>query len=215
MEAVGNHPNNSIPVNILEFVVDVICKFSSGLLSAERRIGPGCIQRPPEVQCQDEFYPLLSYFFERFTCNLPWIRNSKGASGLLHSREEWGVERLPMGTNLKTILIDFRKRNRIEQLSLCRTTSSSTAVPRVLRNHTHISVLAPWSLLTDTILPTTRICRNCTMLFSGTISKTYVFWTTCCVRLVVRPVRVQAVGIIIVVCYVPVYLFPRSNCSGM
>ncbi|KAF8236630.1 hypothetical protein L208DRAFT_612677 [Tricholoma matsutake] len=43
-------------VDILELIIGVIVKFSPGKLSTERRIGSGCIQRPPEAQYQDEFY---------------------------------------------------------------------------------------------------------------------------------------------------------------
>jgi hypothetical protein len=34
-------------ISLLELVIDIIRRFSPQLLSAERRVGPGCIQRPP------------------------------------------------------------------------------------------------------------------------------------------------------------------------
>jgi hypothetical protein len=43
-------PTELHSASILEFAVEVIARFSPRLLSTERRIGPGSIQRPPEAQ---------------------------------------------------------------------------------------------------------------------------------------------------------------------
>jgi len=164
MEAVGHHPNNSIPSR--QFVVDVICKFSPGLLSAERRIGPGCIQRPPEAQYQDEFYRCCHISSNGSLVTFPESGTAKGWADFYIPAEEPGVDLLRDGNQLENHFGRFSK-----------TESYRTALP-----------LSDYIILgCRTTHPeephSPQICRNCTMLFSRTISK-----NVCILDNMLRPV---------------------------
>jgi hypothetical protein len=87
-------------VDILTFVVDVISTFSPRLLSAERRIGPGCIQRPPEAQFQDEFYRCCHICSNGSLLTFPEFGTAKGRVDFYIPSKEWGVELLRDGDQL-------------------------------------------------------------------------------------------------------------------
>jgi len=87
-------------VNILEFVVGVIRKFSPCLLSAERRIGPGGILRPPEAQYQDEFYRCCHISSKGSLVTFPEFGTAKGRVDFYIPATEWGVELLRDGNQL-------------------------------------------------------------------------------------------------------------------
>src|SRR6516164_7829835 len=86
--------------NILAFVVDVIRKFSPCLLSAERRIGPDCIQQPPEAQYQDEFYRCCHISSKGSLVTFPEFATAKGRVGFYIPTTKWGVELLRDGNQL-------------------------------------------------------------------------------------------------------------------
>jgi hypothetical protein len=87
-------------VDILAFVIDVFSKFSPRLLSAERRIGPGCIQRPPEAQFQDEFYRCCHICSNGSLVTFPEFGTAKGRVDFYIPSKEWGVELLRDGDQL-------------------------------------------------------------------------------------------------------------------
>jgi len=86
--------------SILQLVLDVIAKFSPRLLSAERRIGPGCIQRPPEAQYQDEFYRCCHAISDGSLMTFPEFGTGKGRVDFYIPSRQWGVELLRDGDRL-------------------------------------------------------------------------------------------------------------------
>jgi len=82
--------------SILHFALEVIARFSPDLLSAERRIGAGCIQRLPEVQYQDEFYRCC----HESLITLPEYGTMQGRVDFYIPSKEWGVELLRDGNQL-------------------------------------------------------------------------------------------------------------------
>ena len=88
-------------VDILPFVVDVISKFSPRLLSAERRIGPGCIQRPPETRFQDEFYRCCHECSNGSLVTFLEFGTAKGRVDFYIPSQKWGVELLRDGDQLE------------------------------------------------------------------------------------------------------------------
>jgi hypothetical protein len=68
--------------SILQLALEVIAGFSPRLLSAERRIGSGCIQRPLEAQYQDKFYRYCYAYLNESLATLPEYCTTKG---LLHT----------------------------------------------------------------------------------------------------------------------------------
>jgi hypothetical protein len=114
---------------ILELAIKVISGFSPTLLSTERRIGPGCIQRPPEAQYQDEFYRSCHTYSKGQLITFPEYGTTKGWVDFYIPSKEWGVglvcdgDRLEehsgrfsqsgsYGANLQLsdhIILDFRK----------------------------------------------------------------------------------------------------------
>jgi hypothetical protein len=91
---------NSVPAipfesnSILQLALDVIAGFSPRLLSAERRIGPGCIQRPPEAQYQDEFYRSCHAYSDGSLLTSPEFSTAKGRVDFYIPSRQWGVELL-------------------------------------------------------------------------------------------------------------------------
>ena len=65
-------------VDILELIIGVIAKFSPSKLSTEQRIGPGCIQRPPRAQYQDEFYRCCHNYSGGSLLTFPEYETAKG-----------------------------------------------------------------------------------------------------------------------------------------
>lgn len=86
--------------SILQLVLDVIAKFSPRLLSAEQRIGPGCIQRPPEAQYQDEFYRSCHAISDGSLMTFPEFSTGKGRVDFYIPSRPWGVELLRDGDRL-------------------------------------------------------------------------------------------------------------------
>ncbi|KAL5514692.1 hypothetical protein ACEPAG_2008 [Sanghuangporus baumii] len=97
-----NRRESPIPLqpNLLEFVLGTIRLFDPAILSEERRIGPACIQRPPEAQYQDEFYrcsfkhPCGSYL------SFPEIGTVKSQTNLYVPSRKWGIGLLRDGDQL-------------------------------------------------------------------------------------------------------------------
>jgi hypothetical protein len=87
--------------SILRLALDVIARFCPRLLSAERRIGPGCIQRPPEAQYQDEFYRSCHAYSSGLLITFPEFGTGKGRVDFYIPSRQWGVELLREGNRLK------------------------------------------------------------------------------------------------------------------
>jgi hypothetical protein len=86
--------------DILKFVIDVISNFNPQLLSAERRIGPGCVQRPPEAQYQDEFYRCCHKCSNGSLKTFPEFGSANGRADFYIPAKEWGVELYRNGDRL-------------------------------------------------------------------------------------------------------------------
>jgi hypothetical protein len=86
--------------SLLELAVDVIKRFSPTLLS-ERRIGPGCIQRPQEAQFQDEFYRCCYARSNGSLVAFPEFGTGKGRVDFFIPYKKWGVELLREGDRLQ------------------------------------------------------------------------------------------------------------------
>jgi hypothetical protein len=84
-------------VDILEFIISLIAKFSPHKLSTERRIGSGCIQRPPEAQYQDEFYRCCHTYSNGSLVTFPEYGTAKGRVDFYIPTKQWGVELLRDG----------------------------------------------------------------------------------------------------------------------
>jgi len=87
--------------SILEFAVQVITSFSPRLLSTEGRIGPGCIQRPPEAQYQDEFYRCSHAYSNGSLVTFPEFGLTNGRVEFYIPFKQWGVELLREGNRLE------------------------------------------------------------------------------------------------------------------
>ena len=98
---------NSVPTtplclsSIFELAVKVISGFSPSLLSAERRIGPGCIQRPLEAQYQDEFYRSCHACSDGLLRTFPEFGTTKGRADFYIPSMQWGVELVREGDRLE------------------------------------------------------------------------------------------------------------------
>jgi hypothetical protein len=86
--------------SLLELVINVIRLFSPSHPSAERRLGPGCIQRLPEAQYQDELYRCCHAFSEGSLLALPEFGTAKGRVDFYVSAKQWGIELLREGDRL-------------------------------------------------------------------------------------------------------------------
>ena len=67
------------------------------MLAAERRIGIGFIQRPPEAQYQDEFYRICHAYLNGLLRTFPEFGTTKGRVDFYTPSEQWGVELLREG----------------------------------------------------------------------------------------------------------------------
>ncbi|KIL60852.1 hypothetical protein M378DRAFT_905153 [Amanita muscaria Koide BX008] len=85
---------------LLDFVIDAIRLFSPRLLSAERRIGPGCTQRLPEAQYQDELYRCCHTLSEGSLITFPEFGTAKGRVDFFIPAKTWGIELLRDGNQL-------------------------------------------------------------------------------------------------------------------
>jgi hypothetical protein len=98
---------NSVPTtppgsnSILELAVKVISGFSPSLLSAERRIGPGCIQRPLEAKYHDEFYRSCQEYSNGLLRTFSEFGTTKGRADFYIPSMQWGVELLREGDRLE------------------------------------------------------------------------------------------------------------------
>ncbi|KAL5497851.1 hypothetical protein ACEPAH_2782 [Sanghuangporus vaninii] len=96
-----SEPPIPLQTNLLEFVLGIIHLFEPAILSEERRIGPACIQRPPEAQYLDEFYrcsfkhPCGSYL------SFPEFGTVKGQANFYVPSKKWGIELLRDGNQLE------------------------------------------------------------------------------------------------------------------
>ncbi|KAF8331794.1 hypothetical protein F5887DRAFT_55236 [Amanita rubescens] len=128
--------------SLLEFVIDAIRLFSPHLLSAERRLGPGCIQRPPEAQYQDELYRCCHTLSEGSLVTFPEFGMAKGRVDFYIPAKRWGIELLRNGDRLASHWSRFS-----EEGSYTRTISPADYIivdcrtTRPLAKHTQMSKL--------------------------------------------------------------------------
>jgi hypothetical protein len=87
--------------SILQLALEVIARFSPRLLATERIIGPGCIQRPPEAQYQDEFYRCCHAYSNGSLITFPEYGTAKGRADFYIPSRQWGVELLREGDRLE------------------------------------------------------------------------------------------------------------------
>ena len=74
--------------------------YSPRAVSAERRLGPGCIQRLPEAQYQDELYRCCHAFSEVSLLTLPEFGMVKGRVDFYVPAKRWEIELLRDGDRL-------------------------------------------------------------------------------------------------------------------
>jgi hypothetical protein len=165
-------------INILDFMINVIRRFSRQILSAERTIGPGCVQRPPEAQFQDEFYRCCREYSKRGLLPFPEFGTAKGRVDFYIPARGWGVELLRDGDRLERhvgrfsdtgiyhttlplsdyIILDFRK-------------------TRPKRAHPGMCICYSLVIVRSFSFSATQTCRIYTTLYSMTVSEGYPFWT--------------------------------------
>lgn len=94
-------PSSFHIANLLQFVVAVIRGFSHRHLCAERRVGPGFVQRPPEAQFQDEFYRCCHAYSKGSVLTFPEFGTKTGRVDFYIPTKKWGVELLRDGDQLE------------------------------------------------------------------------------------------------------------------
>ena len=118
------HPKEQfiIQSSVLQLALKVIAGFSPHLLSAERRIGPGCIQRPPEAQYQDEFYRSCHAFSHGSLLTLSEYGTTEGQVDFYMSSKNgvWNFYVTVIGS--RSTRIGFQNRGRMQELYRCPTT---------------------------------------------------------------------------------------------
>jgi hypothetical protein len=95
--------------SLLDFVIDVFHLFSPRLLSAERSIGPGCIQRLPEAQYQDELYRCCHTLSKGSLVTFPEFGTAKGPVDFYIPAKSWGIELLRDGNQFESHCGRFSK----------------------------------------------------------------------------------------------------------
>ncbi|KAF8349663.1 hypothetical protein F5887DRAFT_393623 [Amanita rubescens] len=86
--------------SLLDFVINVIKLFSPNILSTKRRLGPGCIQRLPEAQYQDEFYRCCHVLSRGSLVTFPEFGTTQGLVDFYIPTKSWGIELLREGNQL-------------------------------------------------------------------------------------------------------------------
>ena len=86
--------------SLLELVICIICRFSPQHLSTERGFGPGCIQRPPEAQYQDEIYRCCHVLSEGSLIAFPEFGTANGRVDFYIPARGWGIELTRDGNRL-------------------------------------------------------------------------------------------------------------------
>jgi len=104
--------------NIFHFAIAVINRFSPRHLSGERRIGPGCIQLPPEAQYQDEFYRSCYACWKGSIKAFPEFGTKNGRVDFFIPSKRWGVELLREGDRLAQHSGRFARSGAYEVFSL-------------------------------------------------------------------------------------------------
>ena len=176
--------------DILPFTIEVIRMFSRQILSAERTIGPGCVQRALEAQYQDEFYRCCREHSNRGVLTFPEFGTAAGRVDFYIPSKKWGVELLRDGDRLgqhagrfsltgvyqKTlplsdyIILDFRKTH-----------------PKLA--HSTCICCSLVSLFTHSVFLLTQPFRNYTTLCSTTTSEGYPFFRGIHWRVFVKTLR--------------------------
>jgi len=87
--------------DLLTFALDVISRFCPNNLTKNHRVGPGCIQRPPKAQYQDEFYRCGRDLSNDSIVTFPEFGIGNGRADLYIPPKKWGVEILRNGDQLE------------------------------------------------------------------------------------------------------------------
>ena len=174
-------PATFVADNITDFALNVIRMFSRQALSAKRTIGPGCVQRPPEAQYQDEFYRCCHVYSNGALSTFPEFGTAKGRVDFYIPTRQWGVELLasdsdqiaqhacqfsPSGIYQTTLLLsdylmlDFRNTR-----------------PRL--THPGMCIIVPWSLFAHSAFLLTQTFQSYSMLYLTMTSERCPFWITC------------------------------------
>ena len=96
----GQYPAPPIAAsNLLEFVIDIIQKFSPKRLATKRTPPSGATQSIPEAQYQDEFYRSCSSYGNALI-TFPEYGTAEGCVDFFIPSKEWGVELLWNGDKL-------------------------------------------------------------------------------------------------------------------
>ena len=95
--------------SLLDFVINVIHLFSPRHLSSERRLGPGCAQRLPEAQYQDELYRCCHALSKGSLITFPEFGTAKGHVDFYIPAKFWGIELLRDGNQLESHCDRFSK----------------------------------------------------------------------------------------------------------
>jgi hypothetical protein len=170
-------------VDILQFVIGVISKFSPRMLSTSRRIGPGCVQRPPEARYQDEFYRCCHTHSNGSLVTFPEFSTAKGRVDFYIPAKEWGVELLRDGDNLAQHCGRFSSQAGSYGTTLCLSDyiilDCRTTLPKVSHpcKFIYLFYLRHRSVYPTLPLPPTQTFPNCIMLCSATASIVCRFWT--------------------------------------
>jgi hypothetical protein len=164
--------------DILAFTTDVIRSFSRQILSAERTIGPGCVQRAPEAQYQDEFYRCCRERSNRGLLTFPEFGTAKGRVDFYIPTKRWGVELLRDGDRLAQHAGRFSQTG-IYQQTLALSDYIILDFRKTLPKVAHcMCICFSWSLFAHSVFPLTQQAfRNYTTLCSPTTSGVYPFWT--------------------------------------
>ena len=158
--------------DILKFVIDVLSNFNPQLLSAERRIGPGCVQRPPEAQYQDEFYRCCHKCSKGSLKTFPEFGRANGRADFYIPAKEWGVELFRNGDRLTEHSGWFSLGAYQIDLSLDRFITLDCRETRPQRPHPGMCICFSIVISAYSGLQTLRIC---TMLYSATTSERHRF----------------------------------------
>ena len=120
--------------NIVDFVVNVICRFDPRVLLGERTIGPGAAQSIPEAQYQDEFYRCAHLHSGGSVATFPEFGTTRGRADFYMKSKKWAIELLRNGDRLEEHVKRFTQGGKYSHLDIddyivldCRTTTPKIA----------------------------------------------------------------------------------------
>jgi hypothetical protein len=117
------------------------------MLSTKRKIGPGCIQRPPEAQYQDEFYCSCHACSNGSLIAFPEFGTGKGESISTYPLSNGVCTFCGKVIGLSSTPAGFHDQGRMEQIYRYQITLYSIAVARDLSIHVPVCVLSAHQLI--------------------------------------------------------------------